>query len=64
MSNPLSVSPRGEEGGRPPQSPCLGGRNVRLLSVSPRGDEGGRPPQSPCLGGRNARLLSVSPNLY
>ena len=24
---------------RPPQSPCLGGRNERLLSVSPQGRE-------------------------
>ena len=47
MSNPLSVSPRGDEGGRPPQSPCLGGGNVRLLSVSPRGEGGETPSRSP-----------------
>ena len=32
---------------RPPQSPWLGGRNVRLLSVSPRGEDGETPSRSP-----------------
>ena len=36
---------RKDERERPPQSPCLGGRNVRLLSVSP-GGEGWRDPLS------------------
>ena len=45
---------------RPPQSPCLGGRNVRLLSVSPRGEDG-KTPSAPLFRGKDGETPSRYP---